>query len=139
MSDEAEKTFTMPLAGREIEFRHPLLGQVLILDRFARKAVKAASESEGEESGRTMMSAIARTLDFIQTLVVSEDDKQFLEDQMLAGTIDWPDVMAALSGGTRKETVADDQAPPARKRAPKKSPKAAPAAKTVASRGRTQR
>lgn len=134
MSNEVE-TFTMTLAGRDVAFRRPLLGQVLILDRFARKSIKEARQSDDDESGRAMLSAIARTLDLIQSLVVSDEDKIFLEEMMLEGKIDWPDVMGALSGGTRGDAVADDETPAPKKRAPRK----APAAKAVATRGRAKR
>ncbi len=57
---------------------------------------------------------------------------------MLAGNIDWPEIMAVLGGG-KDDTPEDDESPKPVKRAPKKSPKAAPVAKSVASRARTKR
>lgn len=137
MSNEAAQptTFLMTLAGREIMFREPLLGQVLILDRFARRAARQVRDSTEQDQGHAMMTAIARTLDFIETLVVQEDDRQFIEDKMLEGVIDWQQIMGALSGGKGKDDIPDDQAPAPRKSAPRK----ATAAKSVASRGRAKR
>jgi hypothetical protein len=126
MSDEVQsETFTMPLAGREIEFRRPALGQVLVLERMYHREVKNNKDAEEKVRNRAMTGVLVRTLDFIDTLVVVEDDRQFIEDQMLAGTIDWPDVMRVLSGGKGGDSGEDDEAPKPVKRAPKKSPKAA--------------
>lgn len=152
MSDEAKpETFVMPLAGRDIEFRYPALGQVLVLERMYHRERNKSKDSDDKAQGVAMTSVLVRTLDFIDTLVVVESDRQYIEDQMLAGTIDWPDVLAVLSGGKGGQDE-DDADPKPVKRAPKKSPKAAPvdltgkkAAQivsrpaTVASRARTKR
>lgn len=150
MSDEVPETFTMVLAGREITFRTPLLGQILVLNRMAQRGLAASKDGPDEQRTQAMTTSVARTLDFIETLIVSEQDKVFVEDQMLAGTIDWQDVMKALAGGRDRDETPDDEAPKPIKRAPKKSPKAAsvdltgkkPAqivAKPVATRGRAKR
>lgn len=132
MSDEVSDVFPLTLAGREIMFRRPKLGQVIVLERTARRLMKQA-ESDGKDQGEAMTIAVVRTLDFIETLMVHDADKQFVEDQMLAGSIDWQDLMKAMTGEGDSGT-ADDEAPKPRKRV-----KAAAAAKTVASRGRTKR
>lgn len=134
MSDEVSDTFTMTLAGREIMFRRPKLGQVIVLERTARRLMKKA-ESDGKDQGEAMTIAVVRTLDFIETLMIHDADRQFVEDEMLAGNIDWQDLMKAMTGEGNSET-ADDEAPKPRRRTPVK-PKAS--AKTVASRGRTKR
>jgi len=150
MSNEVPETFSMPLAGRDIEFRKPLLGQILVLNRLAQRGIKAAREGDDEERGRAMTASVARTLDFIETLIVHDEDKIFVEDAMLAGTIDWADVMKVLAGGRESDDTPDDEAPRPIARAPKKKAETAdaavtkmaaarPAAKTVASRGRTER
>jgi hypothetical protein len=133
MSDEVPATFTMPLAGRDIEFRRAGLGQVLVLQRMLQRQRKLAEAAKEDDKGDAMTSVIVRTLDFIDTLVVQEDDRQFIEDQMLAGEIELPDIMGALSG-PKATRQADDQAPVSAKRTPKKVAK-----KTVASRARTKR
>lgn len=142
MSDEAPSTFIMTLAGREISFKRPLLGQIIVLERSARRIMEATRKQGGDE-GVAITRAMVRTLDFIETLIVSDDDRQFVEDHMMSGDIDWMDLIKSLSGGLDEDTPADDEAPKPVKRAPRKSPKAAPVAKatakTVASRGRTKR
>lgn len=127
MSDEAKSgTFVMPLAGRDIEFRYPALGQVLVLERMYHRERNKSKDGDEKTQGTAMTSVLVRTLDFIDTLVVVEDDRQFIEDQMLAGAIDWPDVLKVLSGGKGGQDEDDDVDPQPIKRAPKKSPKAAP-------------
>lgn len=125
MSDEATPTFTMTLAGREIEFRRANLGQVLVLQRLYRRELKRSSGSE-DDKGEAITAAVIRTLDFIDTLFITEEDRQFVEDQMLSGAIDWQEILPAMSGGV-KDAPADDEAPAPVRRAPKKSPKAAAA------------
>lgn len=133
MSDEAV-IFPMTLAGREIKFKRPVLGQVLILQRLFHRQMKA--NESGDVKGDAMTTVIMKTLDFIDTLVIEDEDRQFIEDQMLAGVIDWQEIMGVLSGGMKDKEEADDEAPKPIKRAPRKSPKAA---KTVVSRARAQR
>lgn len=140
----------MNLAGREVLFRTPLLGQILVLNRMAQRGIKAAKDGDEQERTKAMTNSVARTLDFIETLIVSDEDKAFVEDEMLAGTIEWQDVIKALAGGRERDDTPDDEAPKPIKRAPRKSPKAAPVdlsakksaqvvAKPVASRGRAKR
>lgn len=136
MSDEAENTYVIVLAGRPVTFKRATLGQVMMLHRQARNKVKAAEENP-DLQGHELTDAIILTLDFVEKMIVSPQDRQFVEDQMMEGNIDYLDLVAAL--GQRSEAPPDDQAPKPVKRAPRKSPKAAPAAKAVASRGRTKR
>lgn len=136
MSDEAD-TFDMTLAGRPITFRRAHVGQILMLQRGAMRAISQAQQEQGEDKRIAGVStAMVRVLDFIDSQIVSPDDRQFVEDQMLAGTISWEDLTKAL-GGPQAVQAPDDEAPKP-KRAPRKSPRAA-SAKAVANRGRTQR
>jgi hypothetical protein len=138
MSNEAE-TFTMPLAGREITFRKANLGQVIMLQRLYIRAGRQADQQADEGTRVDLMgSAMVKVLDFIDSLMVHDEDRAFVEERMLAGEIDINDLTAALGGGP-SDKPADDEAPKPRKAAPKRSPKAAPAAKTVATRGRAKR
>ncbi len=136
MADEAT-TFTMELAGRQVGFKRPTLGQVIMLQRMATRSRAAAENSQSDDRVDHMTNIMVKTLDFIETLILEPEDREFVEEQMIAGTIDYTDLLAALSGGKRDEETADDQAPRPRRAASKKVAK--PVAKTVASRGRTQR
>lgn len=138
MSDEAKPTFTMPLAGREVTFRRAGIGQVIMLNRTARKRLDEAENAPDTQRAEVTSRAMAKVLDFIESLIVDPADREFVEDQMLQGNIGWEELMSALSGGPSNEP-ADDEAPKPAKTAVKKSPRTAPAAKTVASRGRTKR
>lgn len=123
MSNEAA-TFTMTLAGREITFRRAGIGQVIMLQRRAFKKIKAADGLEEDQERVDMTTtALVEVFDFIDTLIVGEDDRQFVEDQMLAGAIGWEEIVRVLAGGA-PEPAADDEVP--RKKVPRKSPKAAP-------------
>lgn len=137
MSDEVTNTFTMTMAGRVIEFKHPNLGQVLVLQRRYHRALREdqALDDTDEAKGKALMDEVIKSLDFIDKLFVSDEDRQFVEDQMLAGTIDWTQVVKALSGGDKSQPP-DDEAPKPVKRAPKKSPKAAPQAGTAVAAAR---
>lgn len=141
----------MTLAGREIVFRKPALGQIIMLQRIAVRQIKEARGNEDEDERALLMtSAYVKVLDFIDALMTDPDDRQFVEDQMLAGNIDYRELMKALAGGGNQDSVADDEAPRPVRRAPKKSPKAArgavpavasvraPAKSAVAPRGRAK-
>lgn len=140
MSNEAD-TFMMPLAGREVEFRRAHIGQVMMLQRTAIRSINSAEQEGADTTVRVeaVSKGIVRILDFIDKLIVNDEDREFIEDKMLEGEITWEQLAAVLSGGDRSTAPADDEAPRPKKAAAKKSPKAAPAAKTVAARGRAKR
>lgn len=133
MSDEDVKTFPMILAGREIMFKRPALGQILMLQRIAMRNMNRAKQTGDEQERlRATTEAVVKTLDFIDTLIINEEDRQFVEDGMLAGTIEYDEVMAALSGGQKEDPIEDDATP-----MPKILAKKKPA--TVVSRARAKR
>lgn len=141
MSDEA--TFTRVLGGREIQLRRPNLGQILMLQRIAQRNIKSVKDSgkDDHELARVTQDAMVRVLDFIDTLFLSEEDRLFVEDEMIAGKITHEEIFSLLTGEQDK-AAEDDAPPPVKKTAAKRSPKAAPVkkvAKTAAPRGRTKR
>lgn len=140
MSDEAD-TFTMTLAGREIEFRRAHVGQIIMLQRTALRSVRNAEQDGRDDAARVeaVSAGIVKVLDFIDRLIVNPDDRQFVEDQMLEGTITWDQLAKALAGGQQADETADDEAAKPKKTAARRTPKAASAAKTVAARGRAKR
>ena len=113
----------MTLAGREIMFRRAKLGQILILNRVTQRMIGKA-EGDPQDQGKALMSAVVKTLDFVDKLILDEDDRQFVEDQMMEGTIDYLDILKALGG--KGDQTPDDEEPKLIKRPPKRSPKAAP-------------
>lgn len=131
MSDEVV-TFPVTLAGREIMFRRPHLGQILMMQRIATRALKNARETgERDAEAAAFTSSVSRTLDLVESLMSSEEDKAFVEEKMLSGEIDYMELVAVLGG--KSPEAADDEAPKPVKKAPKKAPKA------VATRARAKR
>jgi len=129
----------MVLAGREVMFRKATLGQVLMLQRMYVRAAKASEDLQGDQERIDMMgSAMVKVLDFIDTLIIDPDDRQFVEDGMYAGTIDYKDLVGALGGQKADPSPADDAAP-VRKPSATKRAASKKVAKSVASRARTQR
>jgi len=80
----------------------------------------------------------ATVLDVAESRFVDPADRDWVEEQMLLGLVDIPEIMKIFSNGAvREEPQPDDAPPPAKKTAAKRSPKAAPAKKTAnASRAR---
>lgn len=140
MSNEASNFF-MTLAGRQVEFRKAHVGQILMLQRTAMRSVASAEDDGKDDSARVeaVSAGIVKVLDFIDKLIVKDEDRQFVEDKMLDGEITWDQLARALAGGEAPDDTADDESPKPKKNAAKRSPKAAPAAKTVAARGRAKR
>lgn len=135
MSDEVA-TFKVNLAGRDVEFRRAGIGQIMILQRMHSRRMKEASE---EGAGDALSAMIIKTLDFIDTLIVHPEDRQFVEDEMLAGSITWQEIIRTLGGGASQEVVADDETPPAPKKIARKSPKAAAVTQKAVPRAGTKR
>lgn len=131
----------MTLAGRQVEFRKAHVGQILMLQRTAMRSVASAEDDGKDDSARVeaVSAGIVKVLDFIDKLIVKDEDRQFVEDKMLDGEISWDQLARALAGGEAPDETADDEPPKPKKNAAKRSPKAAPAAKTVAARGRAKR
>ena len=131
MSNEDKSTFTMPLAGRPVEFRRATSGQVIMLQKLYLRAVKRSEETDEQDERISLVgSAMVRVLDFIESLMVNEADREFVEDKMLTGEIDYPELLEALGGGKKVDQDPDDEEPKTRK-AVRKSPKAAPAKKVA--------
>lgn len=117
--------FTVTMAGREIAVRRAALGQILVLQRLFERA-RRKGETDPQDQGESMTTVVIKAMDFIDTLILDPVDRQFVEDQMLAGAVSWEEVLAIISGGKGEDETADDEAPKPVKRAPRKSPRAAP-------------
>ena len=127
MSNEVE-TFTKNLAGREITFRRPILAQILILERLYQRAQRRAKDmSDTEDRVGAMSSAMVQVLDFIDSLMTNDDDRQFVEEQMLAGNIDHTELIGVLGGPP--EDSQDDQPPVTKRAASRKVAKKATSAR----------
>lgn len=126
MSDE---TFIRTLAGRDIEFRMPKAGQILMLKRMAERAQKMLANTDDNTGAGLFGDMLQRAMDVVESLVVRPEDITFLEDQILMGHLEQGDLMEVLGGPKQEEK------PKPKTKAKKVTPKASP----VASRGRTKR
>lgn len=129
MSNEAE-TFFKELAGRAVQFRRPVLGQLLILERIYLRQLKAAEQKKDEgERISASTSAMMKVLDFIDSLVINDEDREFIEEKMIEGKIDHMELLDVL--GTGLKDPQEDDAPPASvKKAAKRVAKKATSART---------
>lgn len=127
MADE-EQLVTINLLGRDMQFRKLSTGQSVLVQRIGARAEKA-SNAAGEDAmklGEAFSGMMVRILDVVDTLFVSEQDRQDVEDAVLARKLDVPDLMAILLGGRRPEPEPDDADPkPVKKAAKKAQPKMA--------------
>jgi hypothetical protein len=137
MADEVSE-FEYTLAGRTMRFRYPHGGQLIMLQRMRQRALNLLRELQGDDPGivATRMQAISsmnlQTLDLIESLFLDPEDVAFVEQKMIIGEIDLPDLLPIMSGGKTTITAEDDddpQAPPAilktKKAAPAKAAKKA--------------
>lgn len=122
-------TFKVPLAGRDIEFRTPIAGQMIILRR---RMLKLQNQLQDNADGVNVVDLstqlIVDVLDVVESLVVNPLDVEFLERAMMLGDVDHQQVMDVLTHIPGKDKPVKA---PARKAT--KTP-----AKTVANRARTK-
>lgn len=129
---ELEITFEVPASGitRQLWVRMPTPEQLLVWKRTLRQ-LQGADVSGW--NGEQVMKALERTRLIIDSLLVHETDKEWLDDEMLAGTVGLKDTAgiingtvdafatAAEEGGNRETRRAAKKAAPAKKAARKKA------------------
>jgi hypothetical protein len=134
-----EDTFETTIAGRTMLFKKSSEGQLIALQRVLNRLRTQFSTAEDPVVRREAATKLGATvLDVAESRFVDPADRDWVEEQMLLGLVDIPEVMKIFSNGAvREEPQPDDAPPPAKKTAAKRSPKAAPAKKTAnASRAR---
>lgn len=110
-------------------FRRPIAGQLIILRRrLLRLQEKASQTTDEQERLELSNQLVIDTLNVVESLIVSPQDAEFLENAMLTGKVGHEDVMAVLG------MKFDDPKPVKATKRPAKA-----AAKTTANRGRTKR
>lgn len=88
----------MVIAGRTIQLKTPTSAQVLLLHRAsmaATAAIEALDVGTDKDKGRAAqlgLEASGRVLDIVERFVTLPEDRQWLIDRMLEGTIDLPDL-----------------------------------------------
>lgn len=140
MAEEVpEGTFEIPIAGRMMRFHKSSQGSLIALRRVLTRLYGQFNAAHDPELRTQLTDKIAGVvLDVAESRFVDAQDRDFVEQQMMLGVIDMPDVMRIFANGAiDKDSVPDDAPPPAKKTAAKRTPKAAPVKKTAnASRAR---
>lgn len=104
-----EKTYTYPyeIGGRLIALKTPSGSQVaaaLKIVDAARKEIRIQEAlEEKDRDGRRIFELVSRILRFIDILIVSEEDRQFVEDAMIEGTVDLSDLTELMSAFAPQE------------------------------------
>lgn len=108
--------FEYTVCGRKMWFRRPIDGQLIMLQRF-RMQIKGASE---ENLADVIMSVTTKTLNLIDSLFIDAADRDFVEEQLIAGKVGIAQLMGILTGKDTTEP-ADDETPAPKKRPAKKA------------------
>lgn len=106
MADE-DNIVTHKLLGRDMQFRPVSPGQLVLISRMAQRAMRQVDEGETVAAFNSLM---VKMLDLIESLFVSEQDRQDVEDAMLAGKISLEEVQSIAFGG-KTEPAPDDADP----------------------------
>jgi hypothetical protein len=95
MTDQA--TFSVTFAGREVLFRQPTAGQIIILRRRLLRLQAQAAQSPDQATQLELASQlVVDTLSVVESLVVDPADVEYLEESMLTGKIDHTELMAVI-------------------------------------------
>lgn len=127
------ETFTFDVQDRTITFYMPIDGQILMLQRF-RAQLAGAKDYSDEDKGRLVLSVQMKTLNVIDSLFVNPDDRDWVEEQMIAGKVTILDLMPILSGGKSAVKIDDDADVVPKKKAAKKAVAPTPASRKAANR-----
>ena len=99
----AEEAITAVIAGRTLTLRRPTAAQTLLLHRAVRatRSTFDAFEATQDEASRINLAskglvAAGGILDVLERLVVSGDDRDWLSEQILEGTIDLNDLLVII-------------------------------------------
>lgn len=98
----ADTTFSRTIGGREILFKPPTDAQLLMVGRLTRTSRQFA-EAKEEELDRVQITGgvekMSMILDIIDSMVVSPVDRDWLEEQIINGSLDLQELVGALDGG----------------------------------------
>lgn len=133
MADE-DNLVTLTLLDREMHFHRLSQGQLLLMQRMMKRLRSTAPQAEDQEAlGAAYSDIMVKILDVIDTLFVSETDRQDVEDAILQRKMDLRELMQVMHGKPIEDAEEDDADAVA---APKalKSKKAANATKKTATR-----
>ncbi len=97
MTDSQTATRKIPISGREITVRQLTDGQLTLIMREARVIQRDTVETE-----RRMVGA-ARLFDIMESMVVTEEDREFVLDEIVAGKVELRDLLAGLKAFSEEE------------------------------------
>ena len=109
----------IPFAGRQLWVRMPSPEQLLV---WKRTLVQLQGADVSGWNGEQVMKALERTRKIIDSLLVHDVDKEWLDDEMLSGTIGLMDTAAIINGTVEAfATAAEEGGNRATRRAAKKT------------------
>jgi hypothetical protein len=110
-----EATVKVTLGGREVEMRKPTDGALVVLARTFRGLPKIENVEELTAEQRDRMVRNLGTIGkVVEQMIVSDDDKDWLDDAMIGGDVSAEQVFAVITEATKEF---NDQAAPAAKKA----------------------
>lgn len=125
---DVDGAFSFPVLGRVMWFKPPSTGQLILLQRF-RMQLKGIANNDAGYS--LIMSVSMKTLNVIDSLFLDPDDRDWTEEQLIAGKLEVNELMPILAGGNATVGTPDDADPAPKKKAAKKAVKAAPTARAA--------
>lgn len=115
-----EKTVKVPLADREVEMRAPSDGAMVVMARAFRGLPKIENVAEMSEGDRDKLIRNLGILgQVVDGMIVKDDDKDWLDDVMITGSVTAEDLFAAIRVAGEKmngTAVANKPQPPVRRR-----------------------
>lgn len=88
---ETRETYPAELADRTVDVYEATETQLALIGRFTKKAKMAASAGEVEEA----VYAMASILDILDSLVVKDEDREYLVNLMMLGKLEASDFIEA--------------------------------------------
>lgn len=93
----SELTVLVPLGGREVEMRRPTEGAMVVLARVSKGLPKIENVAELSDEHRDRLIRDLGTLGkIVDGMIVKDDDKNWLDDVMIDGTVTPEDVFDAV-------------------------------------------
>lgn len=106
------ETFTVKLAGRDVELKPPTYAQYLAVTRIMER-LRRAINGEGEDSlNQSHVIQASKILDVIDSMVVSDKDRDFLEEAILSGKVDFDAMLAAFEAASVEPEKPEKKTPP---------------------------
>lgn len=119
----AELTVLVPLGDREVEMRKPADGAVVVLAKIFKRTGKIENaEGMTDDERERILRNIGTLGDIIDSMIVKETDRDWLEEALIAGDISPEETFTSLRVAGEK---INGSAAPAKKAAPVRRSRAA--------------